>query len=176
MTTAKIPGRESAGALGSAWSAFWSARNARERRLLTAAAAVIILGLLYLVAIDPALSGRAQLGKTLPALRQQAATLQGMAQEAQSLAGKNTVAKAAPMTRENLQAALNRRGLNAQNVVLSGDLARVQLPAAPFSGLVAWLDESQKTAGLSLVEAKIVPLEAAGMVNAALTLRQQKAE
>jgi general secretion pathway protein M len=176
MTNAQIPGRQAIGALWSAWSLFWSMRNARERQLLTAAAVVIVLGLLYAVGIEPALSGRAKLGQTLPALREQAATLQGLAQEAQALSGKSAAATAPPMTQENLQAALARKGLNAQNVALSGDLARVQLPAAPFSGVVAWLDESQKTDGLSVVEAKIVALETAGMVNASLTLRQQKAE
>jgi general secretion pathway protein M len=176
MTNGAIPGRQAAGSLQSAWSAFWSARDTRERRLLTAAALVAIAGLLYLLGIEPALRGRTQLQQTLPTLRQQAATLQGLAQEAQALAGKNTAAKAPPMTKENLQAAMARNGLNAQNIALSGDLVRIQLPSAPFPGLVSWLDESQKSAGLSVVEAKIVALEAAGMVNAALTLRQQKAE
>src|SRR5690242_11823269 len=101
MTSAKIPGRDAIGSLWSAWSSFWSVRNQRERRLLAAAAAVIVLGLLYAVGIDPALNGRKQLGQTLPALRQQAATLQGLAQEAQALSGKSAAATAPPVTRES---------------------------------------------------------------------------
>ena len=157
-------------------SAFWTARNARERMLLSAAMIVIVLGLVYLLLIDPALTARAQLNKNLPVLRQQVAELQVMAREASGLAAKGS-ASVAPLSKESLETGLARKGLKPQNVALTGDdVVRVQLAAVPFAGVIDWLDEMQRTASLSTVEANVVALPEPGQVNATLTLRQQKSE
>jgi general secretion pathway protein M len=156
-------------------SAFWSARNARERRLLSVAMIVMALGLIYLLLIDPALTGREQLNKNLPALRQQVAQLQAMSKEATGLSGK-TASSVAPLTKESLEAALTRKGLKAQNVALTGDVARVQLASVSFAGLLDWLDDMQKTALLSVVEANVIALPEPGTVDATLTLRQRNSE
>lgn len=63
-------------------TALWLARTEQERRFLGVGGAVVLLALLYLILVDPAVEGRAQLRRTLPQLRQQAAELQAMAQEA----------------------------------------------------------------------------------------------
>lgn len=156
-------------------STFWSARNARERMLLAAAMVVIALGVIYLLLIDPALAGREQLSKNLPVLRQQVAQLQAMTKEAGGLSA-NATPSAAPLSRESLEAALTSKGLKPQNVALTGDIVRVQLTSVPFAGVVDWLDGMQKTALLSVVEANIVAQPEPGLVNATLTLRQQKSE
>jgi general secretion pathway protein M len=157
-------------------SAFWSARNAREQTLLSVAMIVIVFGLVYLLLIDPALSGRAQLSKNLPVLRQQVAELQAMSKEASGLAAKGA-APVAPISRDSLEASLVRKGMKPQNIALTGDdVVRVQLAAVPFAGVIDWLDEMQRTAALSTVEANVVALPEAGQVNATLTLRQQKSE
>ena len=59
---------------------------------------------------------------------------------------------------------------------MSGDLAKVQLNAVAFADTVQWLEELQKTARVSVVEANIDAQEQAGMVNASFTLRQQGSE
>jgi general secretion pathway protein M len=156
-------------------SAFWMERNARERHALTLASAVIVLALLYLIFISPALDGRAQLQKNLPALRQQAAELQVLAKQASTVATVN--APPAPvLTKESIETALARQGLKPQSVVNTGELTKVQLSSSSFSGLVNWLDEMQKTARLSLVEANIEALAPVDTVNASLTLRQQRSQ
>jgi len=157
------------------WSEFWNARNARERMLLASAAVVMVLGLFYALLIGPALSGRNQLNKSLPLQRQQVAQLQAMAREAAGLSA-NAAPAVPPMSKESIDAALARKGLKAQTVALTGDVARVQLSAVSFAGVIDWLDDMQKTALLSVVEANIVALAQPDMVNATLTLRQQKSE
>lgn len=154
-------------------SEFWDQRNARERRLLMAGSAVLALGVLYALLIGPALAGRDRLNQNLPALRQQVAQLQALSKEAANLSDQSAPA-VAPLTRENLQAALQRKGLKPQSVLLTGDLAKVQLSAASFSALLESLDELQKTALVSVVEANIVALAQPDLVDATLTLRQQK--
>lgn len=156
------------------FSEFWAARNSRERMMLTAAAAVVTLGVLYALLIGPALSGREQLNKSLPLLRQQTAQLQAMAKEASGLSAKAALSAPPLMNKETIEAALMRKGLKAQTVALTGDVATVQLPSVSFASVIDWLDEMQKTALLSVAEANIVALSQPGMVNATLTLRQQK--
>lgn len=150
---------------------FWAARNARERMMLAAAAAVATLGLVYAVMIDPALTGRERLRNDLPALRQQVAQLQALSKEVSALS-ENTAPSTTAITRENIEAGLARKGLKPQSVVLTGNHAKVQLTAVSFSALLAWLDDIQKSALLSVVEANIVALAQTDMVDVTLTLRQ----
>lgn len=161
-----------ANALRQSVAAFWGERNKREQNMLMAAIVVIVLGLLYVLLIDPALSGRESLQKQLPALRQQAAQVQALSKEAAAL-GSKAVAPSTPMTRESIESSLSRRGLKPQSVTLTGDQARVQLSGASFADTVQWLDEMNKSARVSVVEATVNAQEQAGMVNATLTLRQQ---
>lgn len=156
-------------------STFWEARDRRERRMLLGALVVIMLALFYLLLIDPALSGRTDLEKRLPVLRQQAAEVQGMAKEAGSLAGDNAAA-VPPLTRESLESSLNARGLKAKNVSVSGELAKVQLEAVSFAGMVDWLDELQKASRVVVVDAGVEAQAQNDVVNANLTLRQQRTE
>lgn len=154
-------------------SIFWLERNPRERNMLVVAALALTLALLYLLLISPALAGRERLQKNLPPLRQQAAELQALAKQAGDLVN-TPPPPATPVTRDSLEASLTRRGLKPQSLVLSGELAKVQLQSASFAALVSWLDDMQKTARLSLVEASFEALPAIDNVNATLTLRQQR--
>lgn len=154
-------------------SAFWAARDQRERTMLAVAAAVVLLGLIYALLFDPALSGRERLNKNLPLLRQQVAQLQALSKEATSL----TATSAAPVTvisKESIEAALARKGLKPQSVVLSGDVVKVQLAASSFADTLNWLVEMQKTARLSVSEANIVALAQPDRIDATLTLRQPR--
>jgi len=150
---------------------FWSARNARERTMLAVAALVVTFGLAYAVLIGPALSGREQLNKNLPVLRQQVAQMRALSNQAALLALKPAVPPVA-MSRESVEAALARNGLKAQNVLLNGDFAKVQLSSVSFANLLYWLDDMQKTSRLSVTDANIVALAQPDTVNATITLRQ----
>jgi general secretion pathway protein M len=157
------------------FSEFWAVRDARERAMLTAAALVVTFGLAYALLIDPALAGRDRLNKSLPMLRQQVAQMQALSKEATALPGKSATPLLA-MSNENIEAALARNGLKPQSVMLTGDFAKVQLTAVSFAGMLNWLDDLQKTEMLSVVDANIVALPQSDMVNATLTLRQQRNE
>ena len=147
------------------------ARDARERAMLAAAATAAALGLFYALLIDPAVTGRSQLNKNLPELRQQVALLQALSKEAAALSGK-TASPVPALSEESIKTTLAGKGLKPQSVTLSGDLAKVQLASASFADTLAWLDDMQKTARLSVVDASIVALPQPDMVNATLTLRQ----
>jgi general secretion pathway protein M len=156
-------------------STFWDERNHRERTMLVVAIAVIVVGLFYALLIDPAASGRKDLEKKLPALRQQTAEVQVMAKDVAAVSGK-AAAPAPALTRESLEASLVKRGLKPQSVALTGELAKVQLTSVSFANTVDWLEEMQRTARLSVVDANVEALAQADTVNASFTLRQQRNE
>ena len=153
--------------------AFWSERDARERAALALVIAAICSGLIYAILIEPALSGRAQLEKSLPALRQQAAELQALSRQAATLVNSAARPQTA-LSKESMEASLGAKGLKPQSVVLSGGMARVQLAAVSFAAMVEWLDQMQKSAQLSVIDANLVALPAPDSVNATLTLRQHR--
>jgi general secretion pathway protein M len=162
---------------------FWAARDARERAMLAAAALVATFGLAYALLIGPALAGRERLNKDLPELRQQVAQMRALAKEAASLSGRSapgsaetSAAPSTVMSKQNIEAALARNGLKPQNVLLTGDFAKVQLASVSFAGTLNWLDDMQRTALLSVVDANIVALAQPDMVNATFTLSQQRHE
>lgn len=157
----------------------WLARTEQERTYLTVGAAVAICALVYALLVDPALTGRAQLDKELPQLRQQAAQLRAMALEAGELA-RQPVAQVTPMTRESLVASLSALGITAQSLVMTGEYARVQVSAVSFANLVGWLDAQRRENRIALQDGAFTARSAAqssaqavaGQVDATLTLHQ----
>jgi general secretion pathway protein M len=156
-------------------SEFWAVRDARERTMLAVAALSMTFGLAYALLIDPALAGRDQLNKNLPALRQQVAQMQILSKEIAALPGK-FAGPLITMSKENIETGLARNGLKPQNVMLTGDYAKVQLAAVSFSGTLDWLGDMQKNALVSVVDANIVAMDQPDMVNATLTLHQSRNE
>jgi general secretion pathway protein M len=152
---------------------FWAARDARERTMLEVAALAMTFGLTYALLIDPAMAGRDQLNKNLPLLRQQAAQMQALSNEASALSGKAAV-PLITMSQKNIETTLARNGLKPQSVILTGDYAKVQLAAASFAGTLNWLDDMQKNALISVVDADIVAQAQPDMINATLTLRRPR--
>jgi general secretion pathway protein M len=150
---------------------YWLARSEQERKFLLAGAAAVLLALVYALFISPALSGRAQLEKELPQLRQQDAQLRAMALEAGELA-REPVVQVTPMTRENLTASLAALSITPQSLSMTGEYARVQLAGVSFANLVGWLDAQRRENRISVQDAAISAQSAAGQVDATLTLRQ----
>lgn len=154
---------------------FWSARNARERGMLSIAAAIVGLAIVYLLLINPAVEGRAQLSKILPTLRQQVAQMQALSQEAAELADKDAPA-VEPVSRASVEAALSRNGLKAQNLSVNNEIVVAQFSSVSFAQLIRWLQDMRKTAMVTVVESNIVAQDQPDTVNATLTLRQQRSE
>lgn len=152
-------------------AAFWALRDARERKLLLVSAAVIAAALYYLLLIAPALAGREQLAKNLPSLRAQVAQLQALSGEAAGLAEKTGTSVAA-MTKETLNASLAAHGLKAQSASVTGEVAQIQLAGVSFTRTLDWLLELQKTARVSVGDAKITPLTQPDQIDAIFTLHQ----
>jgi general secretion pathway protein M len=169
MTAAETIGQVRARAL-----AYWVARSEQEQRTLSIGAGILLLALAYLVLLAPALEGRAALRAQLPQLRQQAAQLRVLADEARSLAAQ-PAAPVAPMSRESLQQSLSARGINPASLAMTGEYAKLQLNNVSFANLMAWLDAQRRESRITVNDAAVTALPTAGQVDASLTLRQARA-
>lgn len=154
---------------------FMAARDARERKLLMLGALAIGLALVYLLLVEPALSGRAQLHKSLPALHQQVAQMRELADQARQLsntAGVPSATQVVAPTRESITASLARSSLSAQSVAVTGDFIKVDLQGMPFDRVITWLENLQSTSQVAVVDANVSAQATPGLVNATLNLRR----
>lgn len=151
--------------------AYWLARSDQERKYLSVGGAVLLLALAWALLVSPALDGRAALRRSLPQLRQQAAQLQALAQEATTL-NSQPAPQVAPMSRESLAASLSARGLTPQSLSQTGEYAKLQLNNVAFANLVTWLDAQRREGRIAVQDAVVTALPTAGQVDASLTLHQ----
>jgi general secretion pathway protein M len=157
-------------------SRYWGERNLREQRMLLAGMAAIVAALVYLLLVSPAQTGIARYQRSLPEMRQQVAQLQALTREAVSLPqGDAAGAVSVPLTREGLEASLQRRGLKAE-ISVSGEIVRLQFASASFSSLTEWMNEVRAGFQLAISEATVTAQPTPDIVNASLVLRQQKAQ
>ncbi|MDP5008906.1 MAG: type II secretion system protein M [Glaciimonas sp.] len=156
---------------------FWGQRNKREQTMLSVAAVVVTVALIYLVLLAPAWEGRQRLQKSLPSLRQQAAELQQIIAQTGNLSQANTQAFA-PISQSGVETVLKQLGIVSKNIVVTGDNAKLQFSAISFSGLSHFLQQVQTTEHWQVTEAKVSAVGAAqpGIVDATITLHQKKNE
>lgn len=157
------------------FSEFWSVRDVRERKMLALAAAAVTLGLIYWLLIAPALTGREQFGKKLPALHEQVLQMQALSKEVASYSEQISPV-VEPISKDSVATTLARNGLRAKNVAVTGDFVQVEMADVSFSGTVNWLNEMQKTARASTTEARFVPLLQPDRVDVKITLQQRRSQ
>ena len=159
-----------------AMSRYWAERNLREQRMLLAGMAAILAALVYLLLVSPAQTGIARYNRSLPEMRQQVAQLQALTQEAVGLPQGDAAAATVPLTREGLEASLQRRGLKAESVSVSGEIVRTEFKGASFSSLTEWINETRAGFQLAVSEATVTAQPTPDIVNASLVLRQQEVQ
>ena len=150
---------------------WWLARTEQERKYLTVGGAISVAALVYVIGIDPALTGRDALRKQLPELRQQSAELQAMALEASQLASRPVV-QPTPMTEASLKASLTARGITPTSIGVTGEYVKLQMSGVSFANLVMWLDAQRRENRITVQDMVATPQGAPGQVDAAITLHQ----
>lgn len=130
----------------------WAALAVRERRLVLAAAGVIVVALLWAVGVQPAL-------RTLRSAPAEQARLELQWQAMQRQAAEAGTLRAAPplppgMAAQALQGATNRLGGTAR-LQLQGERAVLTLNGVHGEALAQWLAEARRGARARPVEAKL---------------------
>ncbi|MBP7665393.1 MAG: type II secretion system protein M [Burkholderiaceae bacterium] len=130
----------------------WATLATRERRLVLVAAAVVGAGLLWGLALAPALRTLASAPAQLAAAEAQLQQMQALASEAQALRAVAPVPMA--QAQAALTAATGRLG-SAAKLSLQGDRAVVTLQGINGEQLGAWLGEARAGARARVVEASL---------------------
>jgi len=155
------------------FKAFWNELDARERNMLASAGVFIALTLLYLVFLDPAISGRQKLQTQIPILRQQVAEISALSGQQMKLAASLSQI-VEPVTKEIVEASLAARGIKAQSLSVTDDIVRIQVQTVAYANVMDWLLESQRASRLTVEEAKMTALPESGQVSVVLMLKQQR--
>ena len=146
------------------------AASPRERRLVVVAALVVVFAVLHGVAWTPLVR---DIDRTRDRLAHEHATLAAVQRLQASAAASSSVATpAAADPRAAVLAALDARGLRtgASQVDAREGRVSIVLDAVPFDALVGLADELARTAGLRIVEARLLARVEPGTVRAEMTL------
>lgn len=136
---------------------WWRTLALREKRMVIAAAAVLLLAIGYLGLFEPAWQGRKKIQAELPALRSQVGQIDALANEARQLAAIPAVDETPQALRRQFEQSLAAAGLKdyVTQMNFSGGVLDVRFSAVPFAGWVAWLDSALRETRLRVVDAVV---------------------
>lgn len=149
----------------------------RERTMVSVAAAVILLALVYVAAWSPLNSGVARLQQSVDEQRALKQWMQQAAAEANRL--RAGAGPGGAGDHRSLLAVVDQTSKQSQlapavkRIEPDGqELVRVSLEQASFDDLVLWLGALQRTSGVSVADVSIDRQADSGHVNARLTLKR----
>ena len=131
---------------------WWQGLARRERRLIGAAATIIVLALLWLVVLAPALRTLQRAPAQIDAAETQLQTMQRLATEARELRAVTPVST--EQAANVLKAATARLGDKAR-LSVQGDRAVLTLTGASSVALRDWLSEARSGARARTIEANL---------------------
>ncbi|MEW6342574.1 MAG: type II secretion system protein M [Pseudomonadota bacterium] len=141
-------------AIQAALTEWFEARAPREKRLLVAGVALLIVVLLYSVLWAPAWDGCSHIRASLPRLQDEVAQVQMQLDEARSLKGDAAIrAPEGVALRDALSASLSQAGVPAPQITVLGKGVQVEVKNVPFGVLMVWLDEVRRTEHVRVVSA-----------------------
>jgi general secretion pathway protein M len=152
---------------------FWGERAPREKSVLIALAVIVVAAIVYLLAIEPAMTGINGLEKRLPQTRAQAAKLDSLLAEVKSLRSRAQVATMSPTeTRAAVEKSLASAGLKASRVVplSDGDL-QLTFANVPYAGWAIWLASVERELGGRATNVTANATPTPGNVDVELALR-----
>jgi general secretion pathway protein M len=152
--------------------ALWVARSPRERRVLAWAAAGTAALLAFTLVWLPMERARTRIAGELPALRASVAEMRAQAAEAKELRAMPVRGTGTPTPLATLvSSGTLTQGLAGARLSLpDGKRLRLAVDDASWTRLVEWLATAHATHGLTVEEATIDALPAAGRVRAAIVL------
>jgi type II secretory pathway component PulM len=148
---------------------WWIGLSRRERIATGAAAALVILVLVYLAGIEPAWRLRAKLAADLPRLRSEAAELDQLAAEAKKLKLRTRTLESREQTRASLNRSLGERGVVGAQLSDEGERIIVSAKRIDAAAWLAWLKDTTSELPLRIAAARMARV-GTGLVDAEVTL------
>ena len=132
---------------------FWRSRAPRERQLIAGGAIALVVLIVWLIAVQPALTTLREAPAELDRLDAQWQQMQIAASESAALRSASPVPPA--QANEALRAATERLGGKGK-IALQGDRATLTFTAVPFEALRNWIGEARSAARARPVEAQLL--------------------
>ena len=153
--------------------AFWNERAPREKAILVALGALVVAAVLFLVLIEPAITGIARLERGLPQARSQAAQLDALLGEVKSLKSRPQVATVSPTeARGAIDKSIVAAGMKAARIVplSDGDL-QITMANVPYAAWSVWLAGLERELGARAISVNANSNGTPGNVDVELALR-----
>ena len=153
--------------------AFWNERAPREKAVLVALGAIVVAAVLFLVLIEPAVTGIARLERGLPQTRSQAAQLDALLGEVKTLKSRPQVATVSPTeARGAIDKSIVAAGMKAARIVplSDGDL-QITMANVPFAAWSVWLAGLERELGARAISVNANSNGTPGNVDVELALR-----
>ena len=145
---------------------WWNGLARRERAGTAIALLVVATALVYSLAIAPAWTARTRLRQELPRLQEQAAQVEALSAEAQSLKQGGIGFDDPQSLRSGAEQSLARAGLSGGVSVEGARALAVNVRSVPAGAWLAWLETFARESRLRVVRARIARTAAPGMVDA----------
>ncbi|MCO5118579.1 MAG: type II secretion system protein M [Burkholderiaceae bacterium] len=151
---------------------WWRERQPRERRILAAGTAILLVALVWLLAFEPAWLGRQRLAEELPVQRAALARMASMIEEARALESVAGVAPASGSVRASLEKSLAAAGLdNGVQIEQRGDRYDLRFPSVPFAAWIDWVALSVRESRVRVIDARLTRDPRDGYVAARLSVQ-----
>jgi general secretion pathway protein M len=134
--------------------------------MLALAVSVVICGVLYAAALEPAWLTRTRVMRELPALQQQLAQIEALREEVRILRGRGFGTQTINALRSDAQRTLEGEGVDGNAVIQDEKTIVVTAKAVPATSWFAWVDRFSREARVRVVFARVKRSEAPGVVDA----------
>jgi type II secretory pathway component PulM len=150
---------------------WWTGLGRRERVMTAIAAAVVVSGLIYSVAIEPAWTTERRLRVELPRLQADLVQIRALDQEAQRLAGRTGAEQSLESLREALEQSTLRANLGAD--VSTNGTNQVSVTVKNVSGRawLSWLESFTRETRARVTAASIQRAGTAGLIDASASFQ-----
>ena len=153
--------------------AFWNERAPREKTVLALLGAIVAVALLFLVLVEPAVTGIQRLERSLPQARSQAAQLDALLGEVKTLKARPQAATVSPgEARGAIDKSIAAAGLKAARIVplSDGDL-QITMANVPYAAWSLWLAGIERELGARAISVNANSNGTPGQVDVELALR-----
>jgi general secretion pathway protein M len=159
--------------------AWWMSLQTRERMILTVAAIILILILIYLLIIEPYLESRAMLANNIQGDQQTLVWMQQASGQVNQLrAGTSSRVRAGKDKRSllavvDISAKRSKIHTNIQRMEPQGENGiKLTIDDVDFDKLIHWIGSIQLTQGVNVTRATVSRSDTPGLIDARLSLQR----